>query len=252
MHPRTDIVEVAALLVAARTVAADPARWCAWPHALDANGHRCEGRANAAVCWGALGALDRAAADADASHDTFLEARRQLNQASIRVAGSWTGTAWVLDCKAAHTMTVAIFDEAVRAMPRPEAPGAVDILAIARTLIAHPGRWAQGAIALDSKGRALTTFDGCCRFAGTSVCAAGTVGLSAEVPSRDDAARRRIGPAVDRAGRLFDSAAYKLGAFESYVGLNEHDTHARVVAMFDHALDMARADVAPGPEANRP
>ena len=246
MNPRTDIVDVAALLVAARTVVADPARWCAWPHALDANGHRCEGRANNAVCWGALGALDRTAADADASHRIFVEARRQVNRASVRVADSWTGTAWVLDYNAAHSMTVAIFDEAVRAMPRPEAPGAVDILAIARTLIAHPDRWAQGAIAIDRKGRALTTFDGGCRF-----CAAGAVGLAAHVLGADQAARRGIGPAVDLAGRLLDCAAFKLGDYESYIGLNEHDSHANVVAMFDHALDMARADSAPGPEASR-
>ena len=247
MHPRTDIVEVAALLIAARTVVADPARWCAYSHALDANGHRCEGRANTAVCWGALGALDRAAADADASHRIFLEARRQVSRASVRVAGSWTATAWVLDYDAAHSMTVAIFDEAVRAMPRPDAPGAVDILAVARTVIARPDRWAQGAIALDRKGRALTTFDGGCRF-----CAAGAVGLAAQVLGADEAARRRIGPAVDRAGRLLDCAAFKLGDFESYIGLNEHDTHANVVAMFDHALGMARKDAAPGPEASRP
>ncbi|MDD9992883.1 MAG: hypothetical protein OXP75_13885 [Rhodospirillales bacterium] len=247
MNPRTNIVQVAALLVAARTVVADPARWCAYPHALDANGHRCEGRANSAACWGALGALDRAAADADASHDVFLETRRQVNQASVRVADRWTGTAWVLDYGAAHSMTVAIFDEAIRAMPRLEAPDAADILTIARTLIARPDRWAQGAIALDRKGRALTTFDGGCRF-----CAAGAVGLSAEVLGADDAARRRIGPAVDRAGRLLDCAAFKLGAFESYIGLNEHDTHVNVLAMFDHALGMARADAAPGPEASRP
>ena len=247
MHPRTDIVEVAALLIAARTVVADPARWCAYPHALDANGHRCEGRSNNAVCWGALGALDRAAADADAPHRIFLEARQQVNRASVRVAGSWTGTAWVLDCDAAHSMTVAIFDEAVRAMPRPDAPGAIDILVVARTVIAHPDRWAQGAIALDRNGRALTTFDGGCRF-----CAAGAVGLAAQVLGADEAARRRIGPAVDRAGRLLDCAAFKLGEFESYIGLNEHDTHANVVAMFDHALGMARADAAPGPEEKRP
>ncbi len=247
MDPRTDIVEVAALLVAARTVVADPARWCAYPHALDANGHRCEGRANKAVCWGALGALDRAAADADASHRIFLEARQQVNQASVSVARRWTGTAWVLDYNAAHSMTVAIFDEAIRAMPRPEAPGAADILVIARTLIAHPARWAQGAIALDRKGRALSTFDGGCRF-----CAAGAVGLSAELLGAGDAARRRIGPEVDRASRLLDCAAFKLGEFESYIGLNEHDTHANVVAMFDHALGMARADSAPSPEALRP
>ena len=245
MHPRTDIVEVAALLVAARTVVADPARWCAWPHALDANGHRCEGRANNAVRWGALGALDRAAADADASHGNFLEARRHLNQAAVRVADSWTGTAWLLDYNAAHSMAVAIFDEAIRAMPRPEAPGAIDILAIARTLIVRPDRWAQGAIALDRNGRALTTFDGGCRF-----CAAGAVGLAAEVLGADEASRRRIGPAVDRAGRLLDSTAFKLGEFESYIGLNEHDSHAQVVAMFDRALDMARADSAPSPEAS--
>ena len=243
MDPRTDIVEVAALLVAARTVVADPARWCAWPHALDANGHRCEGRSNNAVCWGAAGALDRAAADAEAAEHDIAEARRQLNQAAIRVASGWTGTAWLLDRKAAHTMTVASFDEAIDAMPRPDAPGAIDILAIARTLIAHPDRWAQGAIALDRNGRALSTFDGGCRF-----CAAGAVGLAAHVLGGDDAARRRIGPAVDRAGRLLDCAAYKLGEFESYIGHNEHDSHAQVIAMFDHALDMARADSAPDPE----
>ena len=243
MDTRTDVIEVAALLVAARTVLTDPARWCAYPHALDANGHRCEGRANNAVCWGALGALDRAAADADASHRIFLEARRQVNQASVRVADSWTGTAWILDYNAAHSMTVAIFDEAVRAMPRPDAPGALDILAIARTVIARPDRWAQGAIALDRKGRSLTTFDGGCRF-----CAAGAVGLAAHVLGTDEAACRSLGPAVDRAGRLLDCAAYKLGEFESYIGLNEHDSHAQVVAMFDHALDMARAEAAGEPK----
>ena len=243
MDPRTDIVEVAALLVAARTVVANPARWCAWPHALDANGHRCEGRAGNAVCWDAAGALDRAAADSDAAEHDTAEARRQLNDAALRVASRWTGTAWLLDRKAAHAMTVASFDEAIDAMPRLEAPGAVDILTIARTLIARPDRWAQGAIALDRNGRALTTFDGGCRF-----CAAGAVGLAAHVLSPDQTARHSIGPAVDRASRLLDSAAYKLGEFESYIGLNEHDSHANVVAMFDHALGMARADSAPDPE----
>ncbi|MCY4478517.1 MAG: hypothetical protein OXB97_01340 [Rhodospirillales bacterium] len=243
MDPRTDIVDVAALLVAARTVVADPARWCAYPHALDANGHSCEGRSNNAVCWGAAGALDRAAADAEAGEHDIAEARRQLNEGALRVASGWTGTAWLLDPKAAHAMTVASFHEAIDAMPRPEAPGAVDILAIARTLIARPDRWAQGAIALDRNGRALTTFDGGCRF-----CAAGAVGLAAHVLGADDDARRRIGPAVDHAGRLLDCSAYQLGEFESYIGLNEHDSHAQVVAMFDHALGMARTDVAPGPE----
>ena len=245
MDPRTDFVEVAALLVAARTVVADPARWCAYPHALDANGHSCKGRANSAVCWGAAGALDRAAADAVAAEHDIAEACRQLNHAALRVASGWTGTAWLLDRKSAHAMTVASFDEAIRAMPRPEAPGAVDILTIARTLIARPDRWAQGAIALDRNGRALSTFDGGCRF-----CAAGAVGLAAHVLSADEAARRSIGPTFDQVGRLLDCAAYKLGKFESYIGLNEHDSHANVVAMFDHALDMARADSAPSPKAS--
>ena len=245
MDPRTDIVVVTALLVAARAVVADPARWCAYPHALDANGHICEGRANGAVCWGAAGALDGAAADAGAAEHDIAEAHRQLNDAALRVASGWTGTAWLLDRKAAHAMTVASFDEAIRAMPRPEAPTAVDILSLARTLIACPGRWAQGAIALDRNGRTLTTFDGGCRF-----CAAGAVGLAAQVLSGDDDARRRTGPAVDHAGRLLDCAAFKLGDYESYIGLNEHDSHARVVAMFDHALDLARADAAPDQEAS--
>ena len=245
MNPRTDIVEVAALLVAARTVVADPARWCPYPHALDANGHSCEGRANSAVCWGVAGALDRAAADAGAAEHDIAEAHRQLNDAALRVARSWTGTAWLLERKAAYSMTVASFDEAIRAMPRPEAPGAVDILSLARTLIARPDRWAQGAIALDRNGRALTTFNGGCRF-----CAAGAVGLAAHVLGAEEAARRTIGPSADQASRLLDCAAFKLGEFESYIGLNEHDSHANVVAMFDHALDMARADFAPDPEAS--
>ena len=107
---------------------------------------------------------------------------------------------------------------------------------IARTLIAHPDRWAQGAIALNRRGRSLISF-----------CAAGALGLAAHVLSADDGARRRIGGTVDHAAKLLDCAAYKLGDFESYIGLNEHDTHARVVAMFDHALDMACADMAPNP-----
>ena len=245
MDSRTDIVVVAALLVAARTVVADPARWCPYPHALDANGHTCEGRANNAVCWGAAGALDRAAADAKADEHDIAEAHRQLNDAALHVASGWTGAAWLLNRKAAYAMTVASFDEAIRAMPRPEAPGAVDILSLARTLIARPDRWAQGAIALDRNGRALTTFDGGCRF-----CAAGAVGLAAHVLGQDEAARRSIGPAVDHAGRLLDCAAYKLGDYESHIGLNEHDGHAQVVAMFDHALGMARTDSAPSPEAS--
>ena len=40
--------------------------------------------------------------------------------------------------------------------------------------------------------------------------------------------------------------------YPSYIGLNEHDSHTNVVAMFDLAVDMARADSAPGPEASRP
>ena len=38
MDARTDIVAVPALLTAARAIVTDPARWCAWPHALDPDG----------------------------------------------------------------------------------------------------------------------------------------------------------------------------------------------------------------------
>ena len=143
----------------------------------------------------------------------------------------------MLELNPSHTMTLAIFDQALKAMPKPETPSAPDILTIARTLIAHPDRWAQGAIALDRRGRALISFEGGCRF-----CAAGAVSLAAHVLSEDEAVRRGMGATVDNAARLLDCAAYKLGQFESYIGLNEHDTHAHVVAMFDHALDMDRAE----------
>ena len=237
MHARTDIIEVAALLVAARTIMTDPARWCASAHALDPDGLNCRGRASCAVRWGALGALDRAASDAETTQHGIAEATALLNQASVTVPSRGPATTHALDLNPSHTMTVAIFNQALKAMPKPETPTGLDILTIARTLIAHPDRWAQGAIALDRRGRSLTSFEGGCRF-----CAAGAVGLAAHVLSVDDAARRRMGGTVDRVARLLDCAAYKIGGFESYIGLNEHDTHARVVTMFDHALDMARAE----------
>ena len=81
MNPRTDIVEVAALLVAARTVVADPARWYAWPHALDPYCVKWDGRASPVVRWGALGALDRAAADAHAARGSIAKATALLDRA---------------------------------------------------------------------------------------------------------------------------------------------------------------------------
>ena len=149
MDARTDIIQVAALLVAARTIVADPARWCAWPHALDPDGLKCRGRASRAVRWGALGALDRAASDAKATQHSIAEATVLLNQASVTVASRGPATTHALDLNPSHTMTVYIFDQALKAMPKPETPTGPDILTIARTLIAHPDRWAQGAIALD-------------------------------------------------------------------------------------------------------
>ena len=244
MDARTDIVAVPALLTAARAIVTDPARWCAWPHALDPDGLKCRGRASRAVRWGALGALDRVAADANAAQDGIAEAISLLQCAASDISGSSLATVPVLDVNPSHTMTVHIFDRAIDAAPKPETPTVPDILIIARTLIANPDRWAQGAIALDRWDRALTSFEGGCRF-----CAAGAVGLAAHVLSEDEAARRRIGATVDHAGRLLDCSAYKIGDYESYIGLNEHDTHARVVAMFDHALDMTRSDTPPSPEA---
>ena len=244
MQARTDIVDVLAVLTAARAIVSDPARWCAWPHALDQDGLTCQGRSSCAVRWSALGALDRAASDANAAQCSVAAPTALLNQASVTVASRGPATTHVLDLNPSHTMTLKIFDQALKTVPKPETPSAPDILAVARTLIANPDRWAQGAIALDRWGRVLISFEGGCRF-----CAAGAVGLAAHVLSEDEAARRRIGPTVDRVGRLLDCAAYKIGEFESYIGLNEHDTHARVVAMFDHALDMARSDTARSPEA---
>ena len=247
MHPRTHIVEVAALLVTARTVVADPARWCAWPHALDPYCLKWYGRASPAVRWGVLGALDRAAADAHAARESIAAATALLDRAAREVSGGRLMTARVLNMNVSHARILAMFDLALQAMPKPESPTAPDILAVARALIARPDLWAQGAVALDRKGRALTSFHGGCRF-----CAAGAVALAAHVLGADEAAGRRIGAAVDRVSELLDSAAFKLGEFESYIGLNEHDTHAQVVAMFDHALDMARADAAPSLEASSP
>ena len=244
MDARTDIVAVAALLTAARAIVTDPARWCVWPHALDPDGLKCRGRASRAVRWGALGALDRVAANANAAQHGIAEATSLLQSAVSEISGSSQAPVPVLDVNPSHTATVEIFDRAIRAAPKPQTPTAPDILRIARTLIACPDRWAQGAIALDRWGRALISFEGGCRF-----CAAGAVGLAAHVLSGDEAARRRMGATVDHVGRLLDCAAYKIGDYESYIGLNEHDTHARVVAMFNHALDMARADTAPSPEA---
>ena len=246
MNPRARIVEVAALLVAARTIVADPARWCAWPHALDPYCVKWDGRADPAVRWGALGALDRAAADANAARGSIAQAAALLDRAAREVSGDRLATAHVLNLNASHGRILAMFDLAIEAMPKPAPPAAPDILAVSRTLIARPDCWAQGAIALDRNGRALTTFDGGCRF-----CAAGAVALAAHVLGENDNARRRMGPTVDRAGRLLDCAAFKLRRFESYIGLNEHDSHANVLAMFDGALAMARADAGPGPEASR-
>ena len=244
MDGRTDVIAVVAVLIAARTIVADPARWCAYPHALDPDGLKCEGRASYAMRWGALGALDRIAAEADATQDSIGNAITLMNQAADKLSGGGLATAWVLNENAGHATTLGMFDQALKAVPKPETPSAPDILTIARTLISHPDRWAQGAIALDRSGRALISFEGGCRF-----CAAGATGLAAHLLSVDDGARRRMGATVDHAGRLLDCAAYKLGDYESYIGLNEHDTHPRVVAMFDHALDMARAATARNTEA---
>ena len=248
MNPATATLDrlavLAAVLVTARAIVCDPARWCAWPEALDANGHSCGGRNRRAARWGALGALDRAAADAGAAHNTFLTARQHLNDASIHVARNWKRTPWLLDHDAAHAMTLAVFDEAIRILRKPPAPTVFDALAVARILIASPDRWTRGAIALDRRGKALSTFERGCRF-----CAAGALGLAIDVLHGSDPSANTAGPASDDASRLLDCAAFKLGGYESYIGLNEHDSHAQVLAMFDHALDMAPSQPATAPEA---
>ena len=204
MDPRTDIVVVAALLVAARTVVADPSRWCAYPHALDANGHSCEGRANDAVCWGAAGALDRAAADAGAPrarHRRGAQAtepcrsprrerldgrgldsgpqgrprhdRRQLRRGDRRHAQAGGARRSRHPQPLPHTHRPSRPLGAGRHRTRPERAGA------------HHLR------------RRLPLLR-----------RAGAVGLAAHVLGHNEAARRSIHPAVDQAGRLLDCAAY--------------------------------------------
>ena len=82
MDARTDIVAVAAVLTAARAIVTDPARWCAWPHALDPDGLKCRGRTSRAVRWGALGALHRVAADANAAQNGIVDATFLLQSAA--------------------------------------------------------------------------------------------------------------------------------------------------------------------------
>ena len=102
MNSRTDIVAVVAMLAAARAIVASPARWCAWPHALDPDELKCEGRASYAARWGALGALDRVAADANATQHSIGEATALLNRAAQAVSAGGLATAWVLNENAGH------------------------------------------------------------------------------------------------------------------------------------------------------
>ena len=106
MNARTNIVAVAAMLAAARAVVASPARWCAWPLALDPDELKCEGRASCATRWGALGALDRVAADANAAQHSIDEATALLNRAARDVSAGGLVTAWVLNENAGHAPTV--------------------------------------------------------------------------------------------------------------------------------------------------
>ena len=231
---------LAAILVTARAIVTDPARWCPCPDALDTDGERCDGREHRAIRWGALGALDRAAADAGASNFRFHDARQCLNDAAVRIARNWKSTPWLLNQNAAHRMTVAIFDEAIRVLPKPPTHDRLDVLAIARILIGSPDRWAQGAIALDHRDRALSSYEDGCRF-----CAAGALGLATHVLHDDDPARQHAGSSFEQAENLLDSAAYKLADYQSYIGLNEHESHPQVLAMFDHAIVMATPPTAP-------
>ena len=113
MNGRTDIIAVVAVLTAARTIVAAPARWCAYPHALDADGLKCEGRSSHAACWGALGALDRIAAEADAAQDSVGNAISLMNEAARKVSGGGLATTWVLNENAKHSQVVAMFDHAL-------------------------------------------------------------------------------------------------------------------------------------------
>ena len=245
MNARTDIVAIAAMLTAGRAIVADPARWCAYPHALDPDGLKCEGRASYAARWCALGALDRAGADASAARDSIGRATWLLNEGARKVSKGGFATAYVLSENAGHAATVAMFDRALDAAPKPPSPSAADVLVTARTLIAHPGRWTRRAVARNALGRAVHIDDGgACRF-----CAAGAVAAAGRALSMDFADRERWNDVMGAVDSWLDCAAFELADHGSYIRMSEREDHPRVVAMFDHVLDMARADAARNPKA---
>lgn len=234
-----------AILVTARAIVSDPARWCPWPDALDAGGERCDGREHRAVRWGAYGALDRASADAGVSSFRFEEARQCLSHAALRIGHGWNGTPWMLNQNAARRMTIASFDAAIKALAEHPSPAIVDALAVARILIASPDRWARGAIALDHRDRALTTYEGACSF-----CASGALGLATGVLYGDHPDGTLANCHFEVAERRLDCAASQLGDYQSYITLNERDDHAQVLAMFDRALLAASSAPAPHHKAS--
>ena len=240
MNTRTDIVAVVAMLTAARAIVTDPARWCACPHALDPDGLKCEGRASYAARWGALGALDRAGVDASAAQDSIGRATWLLNEGARKVSKGGLATAYVLNENAGHAATVAMFDRALDAAPKPPPPSAVDVLVTARTLIAHPGRWTRRAVARNALGRAVHIDDDvACRF-----CAAGAVAAGRAL-SMDFADRERWNDVMGAVDSWLDCAAFELADHGSYIRMNEREDHPRVVAtLVIHSLDDGRSSQA--------
>ena len=86
--------------------------------------------------------------------------------------------------------------------------------------------------------------DGACRF-----CAVGAVAAAGRALSMKFVDRERWNDVMGAVDSWLDCAAFKLADHDSYIRMNEREDHPRVVAMFDHALDMARADAARKPKS---
>lgn len=118
-------------------------------------------------------------------------------------------------------------------LPRtvPPAGAALEALRFARDLISDPGRWTQRVSARDETGAATmaTNSDAC------SWCALGAVSVATE---------RAYGT-----GRLFDDVVHCLstalptppsGGFEPVAAFNDRVDHARVLELFDAAIEGRR------------
>lgn len=106
----------------------------------------------------------------------------------------------------------------------------VETLRAARELIADPERWCQDVTALGRSGREVAP-------AGRAAVAWCAIGALRRTCARQPPAAETF----DEAFRALDHAAVGAGA-PSVATLNDHRTHADVLAMFDRAIKEAEDD----------